>query len=77
MEEKTSCNWKKSPPQLQKSNGPSLRYLLHNSKIGFVPVSYSGFGPPSADLDPPTELSENIILNVLVEIAKTFRFSAY
>ena len=29
------------------------------------------------DLDPPTELSENIILNVLVEIDNTLRFSAY
>ena len=31
----------------------------------------------SAALDPPTELSENIILNVLVEIDNTLRFSAY
>ena len=28
-------------------------------------------------MDPPTELSENIILNVLVQIDNTFRFSAY
>ena len=33
--------------------------------------------PPFADLDPPTELRENIILNVLVEINNTLRFSAY
>ena len=39
--------------------------------------SASGYGPPSADLDPPTELSENIILNVLAEIDNTLRFSAY
>ena len=31
----------------------------------------------STALDPPTELSENIILNVLVEIDNTLRFSAY
>ena len=29
-----------------------------------------------ADLDPPTKLSENIILNVLVKIYDTLRFSA-
>ena len=28
---------KDSPPPHQKSNGPSLRYLLHYSKMGFVP----------------------------------------
>ena len=28
-------------------------------------------------MDSPTELSENIILNVLVEIDTTLRFSAY
>ena len=40
--------------------------------------SASGFGPPSADLDPPEEeASENIIINVLVEIDNTLRFSAY
>ena len=39
--------------------------------------SDGGYGPPSADLEPPTEPSENIILNVLVEIDNTFRFSAY
>ena len=41
----------------------------------------SGFGSPGpnlpADMDPPTELSENIILNVLVEIDNTLHFSAY
>ena len=30
-----------------------------------------------ADLDPLTELSKNIILNVFVEIDNTLRFSAY
>ena len=35
------------------------------------------FGPPSADLDPPTKLSENIILNVLVKVDDTLRSSAY
>ena len=35
------------------------------------------FDPPSADLDPPTELGENIILNVLLEIDNTFGFSTY
>ena len=30
-----------------------------------------------AALDPPTKLSENIILNVLVKIYDTLRFSAY
>ena len=39
--------------------------------------SVSGNGTPSADLDPPTELSENIILNVLVEMDDTLRFNAY
>ena len=29
------------------------------------------------NMDSPTELSENIILNVLVEIDTTLRFSAY
>ena len=37
----------------------------------------SGFGPPSADLDPPTKLSENIILNLLVKMDDTFRSSAH
>ena len=39
------------------------------------------FGPPGpnplADMDPPTKLSENIILNVLVKMDDTLRFSAY
>ena len=30
-----------------------------------------------ADMDPPIELSEDIILNVLEEIDNTLRFSAY
>ena len=33
--------------------------------------------PPSADLDPPTKLSENIILNVLVKMDDTLRSRAY
>ena len=32
---------------------------------------------PLADLDPPTKLSENIILNVLVKMDDTLRSSAY
>ena len=40
--------------------------------------SESGYGPPpSADLDPPTKLSENIILNVLVKMDDNLRSSAY
>ena len=35
------------------------------------------FGPPSADLDPPTKLNENIILNVLVKMDDTLRSNAY
>ena len=42
------------------------------------PPTFGTPGPnPLADTDPPTELSENIILNVLVEIDNTLRFSAY
>ena len=41
----------------------------------------SGFGQPGpnplADMDPPTKLSENIILNLLVKMDDTLRFSAY
>ena len=37
MKEKTSCNWQKDHPPSAKSDGPSLRYLLHKSKVGFVP----------------------------------------
>ena len=39
MRENKSCNWQKTPPPPphQKSNGPSLRYLLHYSKMGFIP----------------------------------------
>ena len=33
--------------------------------------------PPSADLDPQTELSANIILNILVKLDNTLRFIAY
>ena len=32
---------------------------------------------PLADMEPPIELSENIILNVLVEIDNTLHFSVY
>ena len=43
--------------------------------------SAGGYGPPRpnplADLDPPTKLSENIILNVLVKMDDTLRSSAY
>ena len=40
--------------------------------------SASGYGPPpSADLDPPTKLNENIILNVLVKMDDTLRSNAY
>ena len=35
------------------------------------------FGPPSADLDPLTKLSENIVLNVPVKMDDTFCSSAY
>lgn len=36
--------------------------------------SSSGYGPPPSfvELDPPTKIGENIILNVLVEIDNTF-----
>ena len=44
-----------------------------------VPVDLdpTRFGPPSADLDPPTKLSENIILNVLIKMDDTLRSSAH
>ena len=32
---------------------------------------------PLTDLDPPTKLSENVIVNVLVEIGNTLRSSAH
>ena len=43
------------------------------------PESASVYGPPGplADLDPPSKLSENIILNVLVEIENTLRSSTH
>ena len=41
------------------------------------PPRSNGFGPPSADLGPPTKLSENIILNVLVKKDDTLRSSVY
>ena len=37
----------------------------------------SGFGPHSLDYDPPTKLTENIILNVLLNMDDTLRSSAY
>ena len=43
----------------------------------------SGYGPPPpgpntlADLDSPTKLSENIVLNVPVKMVDTLRSSAY
>ena len=48
----------------------SYKYFLDFEEI-------ADLDPPSIDLDPPTELGENIILNVLVEINNTFRFNAY
>ena len=44
---------------------------------GRIWTSLRGFGPPSADLDSTTKLSENIIFNVLVEKDNTLRSSAY
>ena len=41
-----------------------------------VDLILSRAGVP-ADLDPPTKLSENIILNVLVKMDDTLRSSAY
>ena len=42
------------------------------------PPRFGTPGPnPLADMEPPIELSENIILNVPVEIDNTLHFSAY
>ena len=42
------------------------------------PPRFGTPGPnPLADMEPPIELSKNIILNVLVEIDNTLHFSAY
>ena len=42
------------------------------------PPRFGTPGPnPLADMEPPIELSENIILNVLVEIDNTLHFSVY
>ena len=42
------------------------------------PPRFGTPGPnPLADMEPPIELSENIILNVIVEIDNTLHFSAY
>ena len=42
------------------------------------PPRFGTPGPnPLADMEPPIELSENIILNVLVEKDNTLHFSAY
>ena len=45
--------------------------------LGFWINSLPVFGPPSADLDPPTKLRENIIFYVLVKINNTLRSSTY
>ena len=50
---------------------------VEKAKLLLSPACASGFGPPSADLDPPTKLSENIILNLLVKMDDTLRSSAY
>ena len=44
---------------------------------GPVDLDPTRFGPPSTDLDPPTKLSENIILNVLIKLDDTLRSSAH
>ena len=63
-----------------------LRQNASQSKPTAVPMSQRiwtapRFGPPGpnplADMDPPTKLSENIILNVLLKMDDTLRFSAY
>ena len=53
-------------------------------QVSRCPSGFGSPGPnlltdmdPSADLDPPTKLSENIILNVLVKMDDTLRSSAY
>ena len=50
------------------------------SASGYEPLGpnqLADMDPPSADLDLPTELSANIILNILAKIDNTLRFSAY
>ena len=49
--------------------------MLHD--IGMSSVQERVHGPPSANLDPPTKLSENIVLNVPVKMDDTLRPSAY
>ena len=65
------------------SSMPSVVYSVLVSQWIWTPQdldprskSASGYGP-SADLDLPTKLSENIILNVLVKMDDTLRSSAY
>ena len=52
---------------------------LHLNPLGDMdppnPNPLVGLDPPSADLDPSTKLSENIILNVLLEIDNTLSSS--
>ena len=66
------------------SSMPSVVYSVLVSQWIWTPQdldprskSASGYGPPSADLDLPTKLSENIILNVQVKMDDTLRSSAY
>ena len=41
------------------------------------PNPLADIDPPSADLDPPIKLSENIILNVLIKMDDTLRSREY
>ena len=51
---------------------------LSSTTVAGVLTDLDPPGPnPQADMDPPTELSEKIILNVLVEIDNTLHFSVY
>ena len=52
-------------------------HLARTERMASVFDNNSNSAGVLADLDPPTELSENIILNVLVEIDNALRFSAY
>ena len=59
------------------SSMPSVVYsVLVSQDLDPRSKSASGYGP-SADLDLPTKLSENIILNLLVKMDDTLRSSAY
>ena len=46
-------------------------------KFVYGSVAQPGSKCPLADMDPPTKLSENIILNVLVKMDDTLRSSAH